>query len=113
MSEQQQQQQNVPTPLLPMLHVAMKEGEHLDFDPLREFILSNIGEDPAKYSQSIERLSTLRSDALGVSANGTGRDVLYKYYGQLELLELHFHLTDVGLRFHWYYSLIPLPLNLV
>ena len=83
--------------------------------PLREtrptswtaFLRNSITElygSPEPFAKEIEIFSELRESAVGASANLTGRDLLYRYYAQLELLgmRLSFRQLDGSISFTWY-----------
>ncbi|KXS21134.1 BRO1-domain-containing protein [Gonapodya prolifera JEL478] len=89
----------------PMLHIPLKKTEEVDFGPsFRTYIATTYQEDPEKYALEIETLNKLRQDIRGVGKDMTGRDILYRYYGQLELLDLRFPIEEKSVKvvFNWY-----------
>ena len=94
-------------PVLPVLSVPLKSTDQLDFSgALNDYIGNYYVDDTTKHAAAIATLNQLRSDIRGVGMDSVGRDLLYKYYGQLELLELHFPIGSAGedsvnLRFSW------------
>lgn len=71
--------------------------------PLKSYISKTYG-DPEKYSQECATLNRLRQDMRGAGKDSeAGRDLLYRYYGQLELLDLRFPVEERGVRvsFTW------------
>eukprot|EP00833_Pecoramyces_ruminatium_P015640 jgi/Orpsp1_1/1189672/evm.model.d7180000073627.1 len=89
----------------PMLSVPLKVTDEVDFtQAFRKYIAENYQEDPDNYSNEIAILNRLRQDIRGVGKDMTGRDILYRYYGQLELLDLRFPLDEkhVKVYFTWY-----------
>lgn len=87
-----------------MHYVDFKQTENVDWsEPLKLHILETLGDDPDKYLQEIQTLNRLRQDCAGIGADALGRDTLYKYFGQLELLELRFPVNDqnVKVSFKW------------
>ena len=63
----------------------------VDFGPhLKSIITRQYSESADSYTDELALLNRSRQDALRGSAGSdvTGRDLLYKYFGQLELLEL-------------------------
>ncbi|GAA5937686.1 uncharacterized protein JCM15063_002089 [Sporobolomyces koalae] len=86
----------------PLLFVPKKVTQDVDFAPsLRSVIAKTYGESPDTYAEELAQLNRVRQDALRGSAgsDATARDLLYKYFGQLELLELRF--PDLRVPFPW------------
>lgn len=71
--------------------------------PLRQFIRANYGS-VERYAEECTTINRLRQDMRGAGRDDTGRDLLYRYYGQLELLELRFPIDEdhVRISFTWY-----------
>ncbi|KAJ3067061.1 bck1-like resistance to osmotic shock [Podochytrium sp. JEL0797] len=89
----------------PLLFPPTKKTEEVDFGPsFRAYIASAYGDDPDKFASEIGLLGRLRDDTRGAGKDLTGRDILYRYYGQLELLDLRFPIDDkhVKVLFTWY-----------
>jgi len=71
--------------------------------PLKAYIAKTYG-DPEKYNEECNTLNRLRQDMRGAGKDSAaGRDLLYRYYGQLELLDLRFPVEERGVRvgFTW------------
>ncbi|GAA5902825.1 uncharacterized protein JCM6883_007255 [Sporobolomyces salmoneus] len=86
----------------PLLFVPKKVTQDVDFAPsLRSIIAKTYSESPDTYSEELSQLNRTRQDALRGSAgsDATARDLLYKYFGQLELLELRF--PELRVPFPW------------
>lgn len=84
------------------LAVPKKLTQDVDFAPhLRTVISRTYAEQPDAYADELAQLNRSRQDALRGSAGSdvTGRDLLYKYFGQLELLELRF--PELRVPFPW------------
>ena len=98
-----------PSGSCPLLAVPRKTTQDVDYaSPIRHIISHVYGESPDAYAESIHALNRCRQDALRGSAGSdvTGRDLLYRYFGQLELLELRF--SELRVPFPW--SLVhPVP----
>ncbi|KAI8918833.1 BRO1-like domain-containing protein [Entophlyctis helioformis] len=97
----------------PLLHVPSKRTEEVDFSaPFRQYILSAYQEEPDKYAGPIAQLNRFRQDMRGAGKDLTGRDVLYRYYGQLELLDLRFPIEEraVKVMFNWYDAFTSKPI---
>src|SRR3569833_462356 len=99
---------------MPMLSVPLKATSEIDWvAPLKSYIQNTYGDDPARYAEECATLNRLRQDMRGAGKDSTaGRDLLYRYYGQLELLDLRFPIDDQHIRisFTWYETtLAPLP----
>lgn len=85
--------------------VPTKETHESDFDePFKKHILNHYQEDPSKYETEIANLNRHRQDIRGAGKDITGRNLLYKYYGQLELLTLRFPIDEeqVKVQFVWF-----------
>lgn len=88
--------------MLPTLDVALKQAEPLDFTaPFTTHINTIYQEDPKKYSDQISTLNSLRSAALSPEKNHKGRDALFSYCYQLELVQNRFPLNDHNLTIHF------------
>lgn len=89
-----------------MISCPLKRTNEIDWEqPLKDYIRQSYGEDPERYSQECATLNRLRQDMRGAgSDSATGRDLLYRYYGQLELLDLRFPVDEnhIKLSFTWY-----------
>ncbi|KPV71620.1 uncharacterized protein RHOBADRAFT_49041 [Rhodotorula graminis WP1] len=86
----------------PLIFIPKKATQDVDFAPtLRTVIHKSYSESPDAYTDEIAALNRARQDALRGSAgsDATARDLLYKYFGQLELLELRF--PDLRVPFPW------------
>ncbi|SGY19128.1 BQ5605_C014g07568 [Microbotryum silenes-dioicae] len=86
----------------PSRGVPQKVTSDVDFSShLRSVIQRTYGEAPDHYTDEIHQLNRARQDALRGSAGSdvTARDLLYKYFGQLELLELRF--PELRVPFPW------------
>ena len=89
-----------------MLSCPLKQTNEIDWiRPLKDYIRQNYGEDPERYHQECTTLNRLRQDMRGAgNDSATGRDLLYRYYGQLELLDLRFPVDEnhIKISFTWY-----------
>ncbi|KIX02191.1 uncharacterized protein Z518_08130 [Rhinocladiella mackenziei CBS 650.93] len=89
-----------------MLSCPLKQTTDVDWiNPIKNYIRDTYGDDPEKYSEECSTLSKLRSDMRGAgSDSASGRDLLYRYYGQLELLDLRFPVDEqhVKITFTWF-----------
>ncbi|GAA5993785.1 hypothetical protein JCM11641_006988 [Rhodosporidiobolus odoratus] len=86
----------------PLIFVPKKITQDVDFAPqLRSVIQKAYSESPDNYNDELAALNRTRQDALRGSAGSdtTARDLLCKYFGQLELLELRF--PDLRVPFPW------------
>lgn len=87
----------------PLVTCSKKVTQDVDYgQSIRQIISTTYGESPDAYTEEIANLNRCRQDALRGSAgsDATARDLLYKYFGQLELLELRF--PDLRVPFPWY-----------
>ncbi|KAG6918873.1 hypothetical protein DXG01_010937 [Tephrocybe rancida] len=86
----------------PMISVPKKTTEEVDWTtPIRNLIAQSYGESPDNYAAECAQLQRCRQDAVrGAGSDITARDLLYKYFGQLELLELRF--PEIKATFPWH-----------
>lgn len=89
-----------------MISVPLKATSEVDWiSPLKSYIRESYGDDPERYAEECATLSRLRQDMRGAGKESTsGRDMLYRYYGQLELLDLRFPVDEqhIKIAFTWY-----------
>ncbi|EIW68406.1 hypothetical protein TREMEDRAFT_20787, partial [Tremella mesenterica DSM 1558] len=85
----------------PLISVPRKTTSDVDWaGPIRSVIAHSYGEDPNNYNEECSVLHRCRQDAVkGAGSDQTARDLLYKYFGQLELLELRF--AEIKIAFPW------------
>ncbi|KAJ8098265.1 BRO1-like domain-containing protein [Lipomyces tetrasporus] len=75
-------------PSSPKVAIPLKTTKDLDWaSPLETYIRNTYG-NSENFSKECQMFSRLRQDIMGAGKDATGRDLLYKYYGQLELLDL-------------------------
>ncbi|KAL1691231.1 BRO1-like domain-containing protein [Schizophyllum commune] len=86
----------------PMISIPKKTTEEVDWtSPIRTLIAQSYGENPDNYAAECASLQRCRQDAVrGAGSDITARDLLYKYFGQLELLELRF--SEIRVNFPWH-----------
>ncbi|KKA28908.1 hypothetical protein TD95_002493 [Thielaviopsis punctulata] len=93
-------------PQSPMISVPLKATNEIDWvAPLKEYIRNTYGDDPERYAEECATLNRLRQDMRGAGKDSTaGRDMLYRYYGQLELLDLRFPVDEqhIKISFTWF-----------
>ncbi|KAJ4363047.1 bck1-like resistance to osmotic shock [Neocucurbitaria cava] len=94
------------TTQIPMISVPLKQTNEIDWvAPLKSYIRSTYGDDPERYSEECATLNRLRQDMRGAGKDSAaGRDLLYRYYGQLELLDLRFPVDEnhIKISFTWF-----------
>ncbi|KAI0029295.1 BRO1-like domain-containing protein, partial [Vararia minispora EC-137] len=85
----------------PMISIPKKGTDEVDWtNPIRSAIAHSYGENPDNYTSEYASLQRCRQDAVrGAGSDLTARDLLYKYFGQLELLELRF--PEIRVNFPW------------
>lgn len=85
-----------------MISIPKKSTDEVDWtSPIRNLIAQSYGENPDNYSAECASLQRCRQDAVrGAGSDMTARDLLYKYFGQLELLELRF--SEIRVTFPWH-----------
>lgn len=90
-----------------MISVPLKRTDEVDWvSPLRRYIAVSYQDDPEKYAEETGTIHRLRQDMRGAGNDITGRDVLYRYFGQLEILDLRFPVDEAHIKigFLWYVS---------
>lgn len=89
-----------------MISVPLKATNEIDWiQPLKGYIRQTYGDDPERYAEECATLNRLRQDMRGAGKDSAaGRDLLYRYYGQLELLDLRFPVDEnhIKISFTWY-----------
>ena len=89
----------------PMISSPLKQTNEIDWiPPLKNYIRQTYGDDPERYAEECNTLNRLRQDMRGAGKDSTaGRDLLYRYYGQLELLDLRFPVDEnhIKISFTW------------
>jgi hypothetical protein len=94
------------TAQVPMISVPLKQTSEIDWiAPLKSYIRATYGDDPERYAEECATLNRLRQDMRGAGKDSAaGRDLLYRYYGQLELLDLRFPVDEnhIKISFTWY-----------
>ncbi|KAG5934965.1 bck1-like resistance to osmotic shock [Claviceps sorghi] len=102
-------------PQSPMISVPLKATNEVDWiAPLKKYIRESYGDDPERYAEECATLNRLRQDMRGAGKESTsGRDMLYRYYGQLELLDLRFPVDEQHIRidFTWYGSFLHMTFD--
>jgi hypothetical protein len=90
----------------PMISSPLKATNEIDWiTPLKDYIRDTYGDDPERYAEECATLNRLRQDMRGAGKESTsGRDMLYRYYGQLELLDLRFPVDEqhIKISFTWF-----------
>jgi hypothetical protein len=90
----------------PMISSPLKATNEIDWiQPLKAYIRQTYGDDPERYAEECATLNRLRQDMRGAGKDSAaGRDLLYRYYGQLELLDLRFPVDEnhIKISFTWY-----------
>ncbi|KAJ4288433.1 bck1-like resistance to osmotic shock [Kalmusia sp. IMI 367209] len=92
--------------LIPMISVPLKQTNEIDWiHPLKAYIRATYGDEPERYAEECATLNRLRQDMRGAGKDSAaGRDLLYRYYGQLELLDLRFPVDEnhIKISFTWF-----------
>ncbi|KAK9481226.1 BRO1-like domain-containing protein [Lipomyces japonicus] len=90
-------------PTSPKVTIPLKKTKDLDWEaPLNQYIRMTYGASE-NFSKESALFNRLRQDIMGAGKDATGRDLLYKYYGQLELLDLRIPVEEGGCKitFTW------------
>ena len=85
----------------PLLLLPLKSTEEVDLgSAVKSLITNSYGEDSKKYSEQTSQLNRARQDAVkGAASDATGRDLLFKWFHMLEMLELRF--PELRVPFPW------------
>jgi hypothetical protein len=89
---------------IPFLSAPFKRTDDIDWiRPLKRYISQVYQQDPEHYSEETYTIHRLRQDIRGAGKDLTGRDLLYRYFGQLELLDLRFPVDEKHIKvlFTW------------
>lgn len=94
---------------IPMISVPLKATNEIDWiHPLKHYIQNTYGDDPERYAEECATLNRLRQDTRGAGKDSTaGRDLLYRYYGQLELLDLRFPVDEQHIKISFTWCVLP------
>ncbi|KAL8709292.1 MAG: hypothetical protein Q9220_005885 [cf. Caloplaca sp. 1 TL-2023] len=99
----------------PMISCPLKQTSEIDWVyPLKSYIRQTYGEDPERYAEECNTLNRLRQDMRGAGKDSAaGRDLLYRYYGQLELLDLRFPVDEnhIKISFNWLDAFTHKPIS--
>ncbi|KAI8334762.1 BRO1-like domain-containing protein [Chlamydoabsidia padenii] len=90
---------------IPFLYAPFKRTDDIDWiRPLKRYISQVYQQDPENYNEETYTIHRLRQDIRGAGKDLTGRDLLYRYFGQLELLDLRFPVDEKHIKvlFTWY-----------
>ncbi|KAI4237574.1 MAG: hypothetical protein LQ349_001745 [Xanthoria aureola] len=98
-----------------MLSCPLKQTNEIDWVyPLKAHIRQAYGDDPDRYTEECNTLNRLRQDMRGAGKDSAaGRDLLYRYYGQLELLDLRFPVDEnhIKISFTWLDAFTHKPIS--
>lgn len=89
-----------------LLQIPSKKTAEINWvKPLNQYLLSIYGS-TSDYQQDLDGLNKLRQDITGVHADPTGIRLYFKYYSQLELLDLRINFATANkhkkINFTWY-----------
>ncbi|ABN64959.2 protein-tyrosine-phosphatase [Scheffersomyces stipitis CBS 6054] len=98
-----------------LLAVPSKRSEEVNWlKPLSNYLLSTYGS-TSEYTEDLTAFNKLRQDIRGVNADNTGINLYYKYYSQLELLDLRvpFNVVNASkkINFTWHDAFQPSLVN--
>ncbi|KDN49935.1 BRO1-domain-containing protein [Tilletiaria anomala UBC 951] len=85
----------------PMMWFPPKATEGVDLaTPVKSLIQNSYGEQPSNFADQLSTLNRTRQDALqGAGSDATVRDLLFKWFHMLEMLELRF--SELRVQFPW------------
>lgn len=95
----------------PMISIPPKHTVDIDWaGPLKQYLRDSNSVDPDSFSDECAQLNRLRQDMNGATTSNSvnSKDLLYRYYGQLELLDLRFPIDESNIRltFTWYIHIL-------
>lgn len=84
------------------IDLPLKQGSPVDWaTPLKSYLQQIYGSS-ADFDDSIREFDRLRNDAVTSSKDEIGKELYYRYYGQLELLELRIQMDILNIEFTWH-----------
>ncbi|EPQ26261.1 uncharacterized protein PFL1_06196 [Pseudozyma flocculosa PF-1] len=85
----------------PLVSLPLKTTEEVDLgSAVRTIITNTYGEEPSAYAEQTAQLNRARQDAVrGAGSDSTARDLLYKWFHMLEMLEARF--PELRVPFPW------------
>ncbi|PWZ02513.1 BRO1-domain-containing protein [Testicularia cyperi] len=85
----------------PLISLPLKTTEEVDLgSAVKSLITNSYGEDAKSYAEQTSQLNRARQDAVrGAGSDATGRDLLFKWFHMLEMLELRF--PELRVPFPW------------
>ncbi|PWN52458.1 BRO1-domain-containing protein [Violaceomyces palustris] len=95
----------------PLIAFPAKTTEEVDIgSAVKSLIINSYGEDPSNYAEQISALNRSRQDAVkGAGSDATARDLLYKWFHMLEMLELRF--PELRVPFPWKDAFTQKPIS--
>ncbi|PWN42847.1 BRO1-domain-containing protein [Ceraceosorus guamensis] len=95
----------------PLISIPAKQTEEVDLaSPVAQLIRSSYGEDPKSHAEALSALNRARQDAVrGAGSDATARDLLYKWFHMLEMLELRF--PELRVPFPWKDAFTQKPIS--
>ena len=95
----------------PLIALPLKETKPVDLvKPLKNLIIQNYEQSPVSYMDELQRISQARQDATGqASTESLGRDLLFRYFHIIEMLELRF--PELEAPFVWLDSFTHTPIE--
>ncbi|KAJ2848241.1 bck1-like resistance to osmotic shock [Coemansia brasiliensis] len=83
----------------PCIRIPFKKSSETDWvRPLRQYIARTLQQDPDTHNSDCQILQRLRQDMRGAKADETGRDIIFRYYCQLEALENRIQFGENGVK---------------
>ncbi|KAG7902880.1 hypothetical protein KL907_004013 [Ogataea polymorpha] len=89
------------------ISIPLKKTKPVDWtNPLSTYI-GRIYGNASDFEHEIATFNKLRTDLIHCDEDPIGRDLYYRYYGQLEMLELRIAVESLGIEFCWYDAFVP------
>ncbi|GMM51008.1 Bro1 protein [Starmerella bacillaris] len=85
-----------------MIALKLKTSEHCSWSDHLTSAIAEIYGTASEFKHEIEVMDRMRDAAINISPTSSGRDILYKYFAQMELLSLHVPMRPFKTQFAWY-----------
>lgn len=84
------------------ISIPLKEAEPTDWvKPLKAYLAQVYGSASSDFEHSVVEFDKLRNDTIHAEKDDIAKELYYRYYGQLELLEMRVPLEMLKIEFEW------------
>lgn len=84
-----------------MITIPLKDTEKAEWADHIKAALTSIYGSPAEFISEIDAIDSMRDAMAGVSPNGQGRNILYRYFAQIDMMSLHIPMKPFKTEFTW------------